>query len=193
MKISLGSNTYAMPTPVWIIATYDDEGKANAMAASWAGVCSSQPPCVSVALRKATYTYGALNARKAFTVNIPDEQHIREADYFGVATGRTTDKFADCGLTPVRSELVDAPYIAQFPLILECRLIFSHVIDLHTVFIGEIVDAKADESVLNKKGRPDFEKVKPFLFDPCSGDYFACGGRLRDAFVVGSKEKLRDK
>ncbi|HVJ49150.1 flavin reductase [Desulfitobacterium sp.] len=35
--------------------------------------------------------------------------------------------------------MVDAPYVREFPLILECRLIHTVDIGLHTQFIGEIV------------------------------------------------------
>lgn len=69
-----------------------------------------------------------------------------------MVSGKTADKFAAAGLTPVKSEVVDAPYIREFPLIAECRLLHTVEIGLHTQFIGEIMDIKADESVLNEKG-----------------------------------------
>ena len=62
----------------------------------------------------------------------------------GIASGRDVDKFAVTGLTPVKSELVDAPYAAEFPVVLECRLLHIVEIGLHTQFIGEIIDVKAD-------------------------------------------------
>ena len=71
MKKSLGPKTLAFPTPVWVVGTYDAEGKPNIMTAAWAGIVCSQPPCVGVSLRKATYTYGSLMLKKAFTVSIP--------------------------------------------------------------------------------------------------------------------------
>ena len=69
MKQSLGANTFAIPTPVWVIGTYDTESKANAMTAAWTGICCSKPPCVYVSLRKATYTYHNIKEREAFTKN----------------------------------------------------------------------------------------------------------------------------
>ena len=121
------------------------------MAVAWGGICCSSPPCVAVSLRRATYTYGNLMERKAFTVNVPSEGHAREADYVGIASGRKVDKFAASGLTPIRSKLVDAPYVAEFPLVLECRLLRTVEIGLHTQFVGEIVDVKADETVLGEE------------------------------------------
>lgn len=71
MKNSLGAETIACPSPVWCIGTYDRNKKPNIMTASWAGICSSNPPAVSVSLRKETCTYQSLIDSRAFTVNIP--------------------------------------------------------------------------------------------------------------------------
>ena len=118
MKTSLGAKTLVYPTPVFIVGTYDSGGKPNAMAVAWGGICCSKPPCVSISVRKATYTYGNLVERKAFTISVPSREHVAAADYFGVVSGRDGDKFAAIGLTAVRSDLVDAPYVGEFPLVL---------------------------------------------------------------------------
>jgi flavin reductase (DIM6/NTAB) family NADH-FMN oxidoreductase RutF len=91
MKHSRGAKTIVFPTPVFIVGTYDEAGKPNLMAAAWGGICCSKPPCLSVSLRKATYTYGAIVARGAFTVNIASEQYVKEADYVGMVSGRDVD------------------------------------------------------------------------------------------------------
>jgi flavin reductase (DIM6/NTAB) family NADH-FMN oxidoreductase RutF len=184
MKNSLGAKTLTSPTPVWVVGTYDKEGKPNLMTAAWVGICCSQPPCVSVSLRKATYTYGNIVERKAFTVNIPGEVHVKESDYIGIATGKNVDKFARLKLTPVKSSVVDAPYVQEFPLVLECRVIHTIEIGLHTEFVGEIIDVKADSSVLNSKGLPDMSKIKPFLFDPANGTYYSLGVSVGKAFSM---------
>src|SRR5512140_566968 len=104
MKKSLGAKTLVYPTPVFVVGTYDPSGKANVMTASWGGICCSQPPCVAVSLRKATYSYGNIVSRKAFTISIPSEEQAPQADYFGLVSGRNVDKFAAMKLTPVRSQ-----------------------------------------------------------------------------------------
>lgn len=185
MKKSLGKKTMVYPTPVWVVGTYDREGKPNVMTIAWGGICCSQPPCVAISLRKATYSYGNIMERKAFTLNVPSENHAREADYFGLVSGRNEDKFAASGFTAVKSELVDAPYVEEFPLILECKVIHVTEIGLHTQFIGEILDVKADQSVLSEKGVPDIEKVKPVIFSPEARRYHKIGDYLGEAFSIG--------
>jgi len=194
MKKSFGAKVPAYPTPVWVVGTYDKEGRPNLMTTSWGGICSLTPPCVAVSLRKNTHTYGNIVVHKAFTVNVPSEAHAREADYIGITSGRNVDKFAATGLTPVRSRLVDAPYVGEFPLNVECRLIQTMEIGQHTHFIGEIMDVKAeesvlsadrDESVLDTEGIPDIEKVKPILYVPQTGTYHGIGRNLGRAHAIG--------
>jgi len=184
MKKSLGPRTLAFPTPVWVVGTYDANGKANAMTAAWGCICCSKPPCIAVSLRQATYSYGNLKARGAFTISVPSEAYVKEADYFGIASGREVNKFDRAHLTPVSSTLVDAPFVGEFPLVLECKVIHTIEIGLHTQFIGEILDVKADEAVLNK-GFPDIEKVRPIIFGPEVRSYHGIGKYLGQAFSIG--------
>jgi len=187
MKKSLGAKALLYPTPVFVVGTYDKAGKPNAMTAAWGGICCSQPPSVAVSLRKATYTHGCIVARKAFTISIPSEAHVKEADYLGLATGRTADKFKVAKLTPVRSELVDAPYVKEFPLVLECRLTHTIELGLHTQFVGEILDVKADEDVLAGKGLVDIKKMGPLVFAPDTQSYYAIGRLVGQAFSAGNE------
>jgi flavin reductase (DIM6/NTAB) family NADH-FMN oxidoreductase RutF len=191
MKKSIGAKTIVYPTPVFIVGTYDKDGKPNVMNAAWAGICCSSPPCVAISLRKATYTYGNIVEQKAFTVSIPSQDFVREADYFGIASGRTEDKFFAAGLTPVKSDLVNAPYVQEFPLILECKLLHTLEIGLHTLFVGEILDVKAEETVLGDDGRPLIEEIKPLIFSPESPAYYGLGAYLGKAFSIGKEIKAR--
>ena len=187
MKKSLGSQTILYPTPVWVIGTYDKGGKPNVMTASWTGICCSSPPCVTVSLRKATYTFGNITTRKAFTVNIPSEKYVKDTDYFGLVSGKDVNKFSTTGLTPIKSTLVDAPYIEEFSLVIECKLLHTLEVGLHTLFIGEIVDVKSDEEIIGKDGLPDMEKLKTFVFAPGDRKYYKTGGYLAEAFSIGKK------
>ncbi|HEY6072037.1 MAG TPA: flavin reductase family protein [Anaerolineales bacterium] len=194
MKKSFGANILVYPSPVWVVGTYDKEGKPNLMTTSLGGICSLNPPCVAISLRKNTHTYGNIVRQKAFTVNVPSEAHVREADYIGIVSGRNVDKFAATGLTPVRSKIVDAPYVREFPLNVECRLIHTVEIGQHTQFIGEIMDVMTEQSVLSvdldefifgAEGIPDIEKVKPILYVPQMGTYHGIGRNLGRAHAIG--------
>ncbi len=183
-KISLSSKG-ACITPVWVIGTYDKAGKPNASTAAWVGMCCSSPPAVAVSFRKATLAYENIMERKAFTACIPSQDYVKEADYCGLVSGRDVDKFAAAGLTPVRSGLVDAPYVQEFPFIIECKLLQHVEIGLHTQFIGEIVDVKVEDAVVGENGAPVIDRLRPFFYVPGSGFYYAAGQQIGKAHSIG--------
>ena len=189
MKKSIGAKTIIYPTPVLIVGTYDSSKKPNVMTAAWGGISCSDPPCVSISLREATYTHGNIINQKAFTLNIPSKKQVEEADYFGMVSGRDNDKFISTGLTPVKSELVNAPYIEEFPIILECKLVNILELGLHTHFTGEIQDIKVDQDLTDDNGNPDIEKVDPILYDPSGIAYYGIGELVGEAFNIGKKFK----
>lgn len=187
MKKSIGADTLAYPNPVWCVGSYDSAGKPNVMTIAWGGICCSKPTAVTISLRKATYTYGCIMEHRAYTINIPSAKYAAEADYFGIASGKRTDKFKDTGLTAVPSDKLDAPYVGEFPLILECKVIHIHEIGLHTQFIGEIIDIKADKDILNAKGLPRMDAVAPFVFGHGTREYLALGEIIGQGFDIGKK------
>jgi len=187
MKQSLGAHTIAYPMPVFVIGTYDHAGKPNAMVAAWGGICSSDPPSIAVSVRPTRYTYRNLMEKREFTISIPSEDYMKEADYFGIASGGDDNKFAKTGLTPVRSTLVDAPFVKEFPVVLECRVIDKVDIKAHVQFIAEILDVKVDESALGADGKPDLSKIRPLGFDMVRSEYYAMGPVVGKAFSAGRK------
>jgi flavin reductase (DIM6/NTAB) family NADH-FMN oxidoreductase RutF len=187
MKKSFGPRTLIFPTPVWCVGSYDANGKPNVMTIAWGGICCSKPPCVTISLRKATYTYGNIMNRGAYTLSVPSEKYVEAADYYGMASGRTENKFEKTGLTPARSELVDAPYVAEFSMVLECNVVHHYELGLHTHFVGEILDVKIDDDCLNDQGQPDMKKIMPLVYSPEVQRYYGIGKFVGKAFDIGKK------
>ena len=185
MKKDLKLRPLLFPTPVLVVATYDEKGAPNAMTAAWGGICCSDPFCVTVSLRKATYTYQSLIDRKAYTVNIPGKGYIVETDYIGIASGRDEDKFAVTGLTAVKSDFVDAPYIDEFPVNLECKIVHIADLGLHTQFVGEVLNIKADAAIVDNEQVPMVEQIMPLIFTPNDRHYYTVGEELGKAFSIG--------
>lgn len=187
MKKSLGAQTILYPTPVVLVGAYDGDRRPNIMTCSWAGICSSRPPCVTVSLREATYTYGCILRGKAYTVSIPSASQVKQTDFAGMHSGRDTDKFAKLGWTAARAQHVDAPYVEQCPVVIECKLLHTLEVGLHTMFVGEIMDVKADAGVLDANGHVDTAALQPFSYDPSGGRYYGTGASLGKAFSVGGE------
>jgi flavin reductase (DIM6/NTAB) family NADH-FMN oxidoreductase RutF len=126
--------------------------------------------------------------RMAYTINIPSVDYIKQTDYVGMASGKNEDKFQTTGLTPVKSDLVDAPYVAEFPMILECKVIHTYEIGLHTQFIGEILDVKVEKDALNESGLPDINKIAPFIYCSEIQCYHRIGEKVGKAFKIGKDQ-----
>ncbi len=187
MKKSLGASTLIFPTPVWCVGSYDKDGKPNVMTIAWGGICCATPPCLTISLRKSTYTYGNIMERGAYTVSVPSIEFAAEADYFGIVSGRSQDKFQQSGLTPVKSDLVDAPYVEEFPMILECKVLHHFEIGVHTQFVGEILDVKADQGCFLEDGNPDIQKVNPLVYATKAQTYHQVGDLVGKAFQIGRR------
>jgi flavin reductase (DIM6/NTAB) family NADH-FMN oxidoreductase RutF len=185
MKKSLGARTLMYPSPVLVIGTYDKKGKPDVMTASWGGIASTEPPCVSVSIMQQTFSYQNVMDRKAFTISIPSQRHVKEVDYIGLVSGRNTDKLASAKLTAVKSKLVDAPYIKEFPLTMECRVIHLTNLGMHTQFIGEVLDTKVDEQILGADGSVDIQKFRPLVYTPDTQQYFGIGEFIANVFSAG--------
>jgi flavin reductase (DIM6/NTAB) family NADH-FMN oxidoreductase RutF len=170
-KRSLGVRNLVFPEPAMVIGSYDEDGKPNIMTAAWFGVANSRPFKVSVSLRPATYSYHGITANMAFTVNVPDASLISYVKFAGKYSGKDMNKFDETGLTPVRSEYVNAPYVEEFPIVLECKVTEYHDLGSHRQFIGEVVDAKIDERLLKEDGKVNMDLFDPIIYG--QGEYYS--------------------
>lgn len=163
-KKSLGIRSAIYPKPALVIGSYDKEGKPNIMTAAWVGICNSDPLSISVSMRPATYSYWNVTESKAFTVNIPSSELVKYVNYAGRVSGRDVDKFKETGLTPVQGEFVNAPYVKEFPIVIECELTEFHDLGSHRQFIGKVIDVKADEAILNAEDHVNVDLLNPLIY-----------------------------
>lgn len=189
--VSLGARPFAVPAPVFLVGSYDADGKPNIMTASWGGLCASQPPCLAVSLSKARWSFAALEERRAFTVSIPSTTMAAHADYAGITSGRNENKFAALGLTPVPAEHVDAPYVGECPVTIELRVVHTLELGSHQQFVGEIMDVKIHQSCLDSQGNPRMDALDPLLFAPLIREYWSVGRMVAKAFSVGRSAGLQ--
>ena len=157
MKKNLGVAGELFPQSVFIVASYGEDGTPNAMNFAWGGECTRTQVAINIGDHKTTDN---ILARGAFTVAPADAAHVAEADYFGIATGRRVNKAEGSGLTFTRSEFVDAPVIEEFPLTMECRVVSVEDWAGEKRFVGEIVNTRVDEAVLDGEGRVDFSQMR---------------------------------
>lgn len=186
MRKNLGVKTYLYPQPTLVIATYNEDGSANAMVAAWGSISDSNQIAIYVAASHKTMPN--IKARGAFTVSMATAAHIKAIDYLGITSGnKVPEKFAKSGLTAVKSENVDAPLIAELPLTLECKMVSYD--DDSELLLGEIVNVTADESVLDADSKLDVEKLAPICYDSAGHGYYVMERRVGNAFSDGKEIK----
>ena len=88
MRKDLGDKMQFMPLPVLMLATYDQDGKANVMNAAWGGVYDYNQVYVSLSKHKTTDN---LELKKAFTLSFATKKTEKISDYFGVVSGNEED------------------------------------------------------------------------------------------------------
>ncbi len=185
MRKNFGAQSDIYPMPVFIVAAYDENGRANCMNAAWGGIYESNQ--LMVCLSHSHKTTKNIKHSKAFTVSIADAKHVVEADYVGVVSGNNEpDKIAKAGLTTSKAEFVNAPIINEFPMAIECNLLKFNE---DGICIGEIVNISADESVLGDDGLVDPCKLDAITFDPVHNAYLRLGEKVGNAFSDGKKLK----
>ena len=101
---------------------------------------------ITICIDTSHKTWANIAARKAFTVAFGTADTVASCDYLGIVSGNdVADKVAKSGLTTVKSESVDAPVMAELPLVLECELVSMNEENCNVV--GRIVNCTVEEAV----------------------------------------------
>ena len=174
------ANTWFYPLAVAIIGTYDKDGNPNAMNAAWASIYDYNTIIVNLAQHKTTDNMKLTNE---FTLAFATKSTLVASDYVGIVSyEKEPNKVKKAGLTPVKSNNVNAPIFKEYPLTLECK-IKSMDEDFHV--IAEIVSIQADESILTD-GKIDPKKLEALSYDPINHKYLLLSGEVAgDAFKAG--------
>ena len=92
-------------------------------------------------------------------------------------SGRDFDKWKETGLTPAQGVAVSCPYIEESPLSIECRVKTIMPLGSHDMFIAEVVNVIADESLID----PDtgaFNLGNAGLINYSHGNYYRQGEQI---------------
>ena len=183
MKKNFGAKNWMFPMPVLMIGTYNEDGSPDMMNAAWGGVTLEDQ--ITICIDTSHKTWANIAARKAFTVAFGTAETVVPCDYLGIASGnKTPDKVAKSGFTATKSAFVDAPVMAELPLVLECELV--SMTEANCNVVGRIVNCAVEESMLTD-GKPDAGKMKPLCFDTCQHVYRLMGDVVDKAFSCGKK------
>ena len=181
MRLDLGKKPLIYPQPVLVIGTYSEDGTPDAMTAAWGAVGDDTQ--VFLCLSAEHKTVENILRDRHFTVSMGTLDTLEACDYVGIdSANKVADKIKKSGLTPVKAEHVNAPYIEELPLALECELISYE--PKHCHLFGEIVGTCVDERILTD-GKVDPAKLKAISYDIENHGYLLVGERVGNAFKDG--------
>ena len=165
------------PLPAVMVSTADKSGKSNIITVAWTGTVCTNPAMLYISVRPERYSYDLLKDSREFVVNLTTEKLKKATDWCGVRSGKDYNKFQEMKLTPGKSSMVQAPYIEESPLCIECRV--KEVISLgsHHMFIADVVNVKADEKYLNTE-TGKFELARANLLVYAHGGYYELGEKI---------------
>lgn len=168
-KQKLGPVNAMYPSLVTIAGTMVG-GKPNWITISHVGIMTFG--VISLGMGKKHHSNQGIHEHKTFSVNLPSVRQRVETDYVGIVSGARVDK-SQC-FTPFYGELETAPMIAECPVCMECRLVKVVDFPTHDIFMGEVIQTYADESVLTG-GKIDYAALQPLLFDFQQVNYWSLG------------------
>ena len=187
-KIKWKGGALIAPLPPVMVSCGDME-KSNILTVAWTGITNTVPPKTYISVRPSRHSYNIIKESGEFVINLTPSSQVRAADYCGIYTGAKVDKFAKCGLTREEGSEVACPSIAECPLSLECRVTDIVPLGTHDMFIADIVSVRADEKLLDDKGKLCMERADLAAF--AHGEYFALGKKIGQFGFSAVKKKKK--
>ncbi|HEX4008312.1 MAG TPA: flavin reductase family protein [Acidobacteriaceae bacterium] len=165
-KLMIGS---IVPRPIAFVSTLDEHGVRNLAPFSYFTGCSTNPPvvcftaAVRTGLRPHKDTLHNVLATQEFVVNIVSEEFAAKMNATSAEVPPDIDEFELSGLTPLPSELVRAPRVAESHVQMECRL--RQVLPISdlpgggTLILGDVLRFHIDEAVF-RDGKVDPDQLR---------------------------------
>ena len=168
-KQNIGSVLALYPKPMTVIGA-EVNGKVNWLVVGHTGIIGHDR--ILVSMSKSHYTNQGIKESKKLSVNLVSREMLSKADYVGSVSGASVDK----------SEVFEyhwgengTPVIDASPLTMECDVVDIYETEGFDNFICSITNTYAASDVLDDKGKLDYTRLKPVLFEFPTYSYLATG------------------
>lgn len=153
-KLLIGS---VVPRPIAFVSTMSPEGVLNLAPFSFFTVASAHPPVLvfTVGLRAhpdpRKDTLRNVTTARQFVVNVVSEEIGEKMNLTAGEYPPEVDEFQVSGLTPIPSDLVKPPRVAESHISMECRLLYtismSGLVNGGNLVLGEVVRIHIDDAL----------------------------------------------
>lgn len=189
MKQDWKPGTLIYPLPAVMVSMGNDESEYNIITVSWTGTICTDPALCYISVRPGRHSYSILKKNMEFVINLTNEDLARSTDWCGVRSGKNYNKFEEMNLTPGKAHVVNAPYIEESPLCIECRVKEIVPLGTHDMFIAEVVNILADDKYLDPSSG-SFDMKKAGIIAYVHGKYYQLGDLIgKFGWSVEKKKK----
>ncbi|MCM1021372.1 MAG: flavin reductase family protein [Muribaculum sp.] len=177
MKQSWKPGTLIYPLPAVLVSCGNSEENYNMLTVAWTGTVCTDPAMCYISVRPGRHSYELIKNSMEFTINLTTEKMARATDWAGVRSGRDYNKWEKTGLTPVKGEKVSSPYIKESPVNIECRVKQIIHLGTHDMFLAEVVNVLADDTLINAETGA-FNMKQAGLIAYSHGAYYSLGEQI---------------
>lgn len=186
-RISFKPGNILNPVPVVMVSVTDKNGRSNIITIAWAGTINSDPPMVSISVRKERFSYPIIKETGEFVINLVTKDLTFACDYCGVKSGKDIDKFKEMSLTECDVDNVSAKGISESPVNIACKVLDSKDLGTHVMFTAEVVGVNVDDKYMDATGKFDINSLGLVAYS--HGEYFVLGEKLGKFGYSVKKEK----
>ena len=161
--------TAVAPRPIALASTVDKDGNINLSPFSFFNVFSANPPILifSPARRvkdnTTKHTFENIKEVKEVVINIVNFSMVEQMSLSSTEYGKETNEFFKAGFTPIASDKITPPRVAEAPISFECCV--DHSIELGTeggagnLIICRVVNIHIRDEYKGNDGNLDTEKL----------------------------------
>lgn len=185
MQKEIGAVMGLYPTPVTVVGTVVD-GRVNWLTVAHVGIVEHQTFLISIDKAHELSNKG-IQENKTVSVSLVNKDMLVAVDYCGIAKGAKVDKSM---VFPHHFGDVDgAPIIDEAPVSMACKVIGQFEVGDFTNYILKSVHTYVQEEYLTEKGKIDYEKASPVLFEFQSAKYLSTGNVIGQCWKIGREYK----
>ena len=181
MMKDIGAVMGLYPTPLTVVGLMNGD-RVNFLTIAHVGVVEHGTLLISVD-KVHGFSDAGIRENKVVSVSLVNRGMLEAADYCGIVKGAQTDK---SGVFKYHfGELEKAPILDDAPVSMECRVIDQLEVGNFTNYILKPIHTYVQEECLNERGKIDYEKVSPVLFEFQSAQYLSTGTVIGPCWKMG--------
>jgi len=160
MKKNIGNYNAAFPTPIVVVGAMVDN-KPAWFEVAWIGIGDAD--IVTLSVTPSHYTCQGINKERVLSISLTNDRTLQRADYVGIVSGKKVDKSE---VFSWKKGELGAPIPNDADVVMECELIDTYAEHGMHLLICRVKNTYVEEEMLDAKGKVDYAKVKPILFEP---------------------------